>query len=162
MTLRDKGKAGKNINLSGGDKSAAKVYDLSSSEFSLPFFHYFTIPKNTAITSPLTYEMTLPIGMIKKLWVEFPRGCAGLVGVRLFRGVQQIFPLPADVWLKTDNALMPFSFTHVVKSEPFKITITGYNNDDTYDHTIWFAFEMSGLKKDLPSDMQAFIEALQV
>lgn len=145
-----------------GGKVAASVQDnLSNSDFSIPFFHYLTISKSTPITTPLTYIMPLPIGRINKLWVEFPRGCSGLVGIQIHRGIRQIFPLPDDVWLRSDNVVIPFAFSHVIKNEPYEVIIKGYNLDDTFQHTIWIGLEMSGNKSDLTPSMLAFLNTLQ-
>ena len=144
----------------GGNTVARVDVDLSSPSFSVPIFHYLTIPKSTAINAPVTYTLNLPIGRINKLWVEFPRGCVGLVGFMVVRGVRQIFPLPEDVWLKSDNYVFGFAFTHVINSEPYEVVLKGYNIDDSYDHTIWVAFEMSGNKSALTPAMMQFLNTL--
>lgn len=141
-------------------KGVAVSYDLSKPDFSIPFFHYLTIPKNTSRAVPLTYDMKLPLGMIYRLWVEFPKGCSGLVGFRMERATIQIFPLPDGVWLRSDNSVMSFGFTHPIRSEPHEVKLYGYNLDDTYDHTIWVGLEMRGFAKDMPPELQSFIKTL--
>lgn len=149
-----------NVN-TGGKQVASVNADLSSTDFSVPFFHYLTIPKNTAIASPLSYTMSLPIGMINKLWVEFPRGCSGLAGLQVYRGIRQIFPLPDGIWLRSDNAVLNFAFSHSIQNEPYEVVLKGYNLDDTYPHTIWVGFEMSGNRSALTPAMLAFLNTLQ-
>lgn len=144
--------------ISSGDTLAT---GLASPDYHLPFFHYLTIPKNTTQSAYLSYTLVLPIGKVNKLWLEFPKGCAGLAGIQLFRSVQQIFPLPAGNWLRSDNSVLNFAFTHEIMNEPYEIEIRGYNLDDTYQHTIWIGLEMSGLAGDLPPQLQSFFEALK-
>lgn len=140
---------------------AGTVFDLSRADFNIPFFHYLTIPVNTAIENPLIYTMSLPLGMVKRLWVEFPKGCAGLAGVKIIRGVRQIFPLPDGVWLRSDNSVLNFAFSHAINQDPFSVDIVGYNLDDTYPHTIWFGFEMSGFEKDLSPNEKQLLDLLK-
>lgn len=132
----------------------------TSSDYALPFFAYLTTPKNTALASFQSTTLKLPTGVIKKVWVEFPKGCAGLVGFRVFRGVRQIFPLPDSVWLKSDNAVLNFAFTENILTDPFEIVLHTYNLDDTYEHTIWAGFEMVGKNADLTPQMQQLLNAL--
>lgn len=141
--------------------SGALSTGLTSPDFHLPFFHYLTIPKNTAIASYASYELTLPTGRINKIWVEFPKGCAGLVGFQMWRGEQQIFPLPSGVWLKSDNSVMNFQLTHYIDTVPYEVDLRGYNLDDTYSHTIWIGLEMSGAPSEVSAQMQSFLDTLR-
>lgn len=134
---------------------------LLSTDYALPFFHYLAIPKNTAMAAFTSYTLYLPIGQVNRLWLEFPKGCAGLAGVQIWRGPRQIFPLPDGVWLKSDNSVLNFSFTHRITTEPNNVELRGYNLDDTYNHTVWFGLEMSGLMKDLTPQMQGLIDYLK-
>ncbi len=140
---------------------AALSTALGSPDFHLPFFHYLTIPKSTTQVSYLSYNLDLPIGRINRVWVESPRGCSGLAGLQVFHGVQQIFPLPAGVWFRSDNSVLSFALTHDMTYEPFQLQLRGYNDDDTYSHTLWISFEMSGQQKDLPPQLQGLINYLK-
>lgn len=134
---------------------------LGSSDFHLPFFHYLAIPKSTAQANYLSFNLDLPIGRINRLWLEFPRGVSGLAGIQIYRGVTQIFPLPAGVWFRSDNAIFNFAFSHDMTTEPYFIELRGYNDDDTYQHTIWIGFEMSGKPSDLSPQLQGLLNYLK-
>lgn len=153
-------KRSKTTTNTSGITVASVQSDLSQPDFSIPFFHYFTIPKSTPIATPLTYTLNLPIGKINKLWIEYPKGCSGLVGFQLHRSTRQIFPQPEDIWLRSDNSVMAFAFSHAIKTEPYEVLLKGYNIDDTYEHTIWIGLEMSGFNKELTPAMQAFMKTL--
>jgi hypothetical protein len=84
-----------------------------------------------------------------------------LVGVKIIRRVYQIFPLPEGVWFRSNDLTANFAFTHSLHNEPFEVVLRGYNQDDTYDHTIWFAFEMTGLTEDLPPQLQGLVNYLK-
>lgn len=144
-----------------GTSSPDAANDLSQAGYALPFFHYLTIPKNTPIATPTTFTLQLPIGMIYRTWIEFPKGCSGLAGVQVWRAVRQVFPLPENTWLRSDNSVLNFAFTHPINTEPYEIILKGYNLDDTYEHTVWVGFEMKGLQKDLSPNLLGLIEFLK-
>lgn len=149
------------VSTSGNGTKAASQTALANPEFRLPFFYYLTVPKSTTQTSPLIVEFNLPIGIINRLWLEFPRGVSGLAGVQIYRGVTQVFPLPAGVWFRSDNAVFNFAFSHDMTTEPYFIELRGYNDDDTYQHTIWIGFEMSGKPSDLSPQLQGLLNYLK-
>jgi hypothetical protein len=142
-------------------ESATLLTGLANSDFYLPFFHYLAIPKNTVIASYISYTLPLPISQIHRLWIEYPKGCAGLVGFQLWRGVDQIFPLPPGVWLRSDGFTLNFAFSHWIDKEPYEVQLRGYNLDDTYNHTLWIGLELRGLPGELSTEMQSFLEALK-
>jgi len=148
--------------LQSGGKTPAALTGLSAEvDFSLPFQHRLTVPKNTAIATPYEYVMPLPIGRIQKLWVEMPAGCQGLVGLQVWRRVYQIFPLPEGQWFISDDTMVNFAFTHSVHNEPYEVILKAYNLDDTYQHQPWIAFEMTGLKNDLPPELAGLVDYLK-
>jgi len=142
-------------------KTTALRTALGSVDFYLPFFHYLAIPKNTTRTAYVSYTLPLPISQSERLWVEFPEGCKGLAGLQLWRGVDQIFPLPAGVWLRSDDAVINFRFSHLIDKEPYEIELRGYNDDDTYQHTLWIGIELHGLERDIPPMLQQFIDVVK-
>lgn len=148
-------------NKGGAGNSPALVGDLSSAEYALPFFYYFTLAKNILSSSPTRVNFNLPIGVIQRIWVEFPRGCSGQVGLSIWRGTNQIFPLPEGAWIRSDNAVMSFAFTHDMRTDPLFVELRGYNEDDTYQHTPWVAFEMRGHARDVSPALQGLIDYLK-
>lgn len=134
---------------------------LGSSDFYLPFMHRFAVPKNTAKTAYTSYTLPIPASQVERIWVEFPRGCAGLVGFQLWRGVEQVFPNPAGNWLISDGYTLNFRLSHVIDREPYEVELRGYNTDDTYQHTIWVMIELRGLDDETSPQLQSFLQALK-
>lgn len=150
----------KGLKGSGRENAPGPIADLTDPNFALPFVYYMTVPKNTAIASPLTYDIVLPKGRITRVWSEFPKGCSGLAGLQLYRGPEQIFPLPKNIWLKSDNAVIPLAFSHLIITEPFNVTMRCYNLDDTYQHVIGLIIEMRGLQGAVSDQMQGLMDFL--
>ena len=133
---------------------------LSSFDFFLPFFQYMDLPKGTSEEGYFAFSLNLPAGVIRKIWAEFPNGCMGLVGVQLWRGPRQIFPLPEGVWLRSNDSVLNFAFSEIIDREPFTVELRAYNLDDTYNHTVWIGLEMSGPKAALSQNAQAFLSLM--
>lgn len=136
-------------------------FGMKGRDYSLPFHLVMSTPKNTAIASYMSTSITLPVGRINKLWVEFPKGCAGLTGFQIWRGARQIFPIPEGVWFTGDNIFIPLSFTHILFSEPLQITGRSYNLDDTYSHKMTVIMEMSGIQDEIPAGLSSFLDTLK-
>lgn len=143
---------------SGGD---ALNTALADENFYLPFSQYLTISTNVTQTIYQSGTLTLPVSQSERLWIEFPKGCAGLVGFQLWHGVEQIFPLPAGNWFKSDGFVFNFRLSHLWNKEPYSVEARAYNLDDTYSHTIWYSLELRGIPKGISKTMQSFLKTLQ-
>ena len=102
-------------------------------------FH-LTIPANTSKEDPQTLDVELPVGVIHKIDIVFPPGCCGLAGVAVFHGLHQVWPSYSDEWFSTDGETISFEEFYEVKPGFTTFTLKGYNEDDTYQHTIIFRF----------------------
>lgn len=95
-----------------------------------------TIPKNTAAASPYSEVINPGEGIVTRVWVRFPRGCAGLVGVRLLDRSSQFAPLPAPGWLVADGETIDWVENRRLMGGPWVVTVEGYNTDTIYPHTL--------------------------
>ena len=161
MQSRQSSKAGLAKSKSVVNTGDALTTGLGDENFYLPVFQYLSIPKNTAILDYVSIELVVPVSMSEKIWIEFPSGCAGLVGVQLWHGTEQIFPLPSGVWFKSNGFVFGFRLTHLFDRDPFTIQIRGYNLDDTYQHTVWISIELHGLPKAINDNMKSFLNTLK-
>lgn len=134
---------------------------MEGKDYFLPFHLVMTTPKNTTQSAPLETSITLPVGRINAIWIEFPKGCCGLAGFQLWRGARQIFPVTQGIWQIGDNIFIRLKFTQILFSEPLQIIGKSYNNDDTFQHRMTVIMEMSGNKEDLPANFQSFMETLR-
>jgi hypothetical protein len=130
-------------------------------DYFLPFHLVMDTPKNTTQIGYLSTIISLPVGRINDIWVEFPKGCAGLCGFQLWRGARQIFPVTQGIWQTGDNIFIKMRFTHVLTSEPLQIVGRSYNLDDTYKHKMNVIMEMSGNESDVPPGLNSFLDTLR-
>ena len=146
---------------SGGSELAPSAdMGMTARDYSLPFMLNITTVKNTAIASYLETKIILPIGRINRIWIEFPKGCAGLVGFQIWRNPNQIFPIPPGQWMLGDNFIIPLSFTHIIYTHPYELVVRSYNLDDTYNHRIMLIIEMSGLHSPIPDALGQFLQTI--
>lgn len=96
----------------------------------------FTIPANTPQASPHIEDIKLTRGVIHRVEIGFPRGCAGLAHLQIKRSVHQVWPTNPQGSFKTDGYTIAFNEFHKFFSEPYTLTLVGWNLDDTYPHTL--------------------------
>ena len=75
-------------------------------------------------------------GVISTVWITFPKGCAGLVKMRIYHEGHPFLPVNADNYLRGDNYTFVFPIMYEITEEPMILTVEIWNEDDTYDHTI--------------------------
>ena len=97
---------------------------------------HLTIPANTTETAPTRASFKISKGIIYHAWVIFPSGCAGLTKVRVYHEGHPILPVNASDYLKADDYVYDIPLFFEVEDEPYNITFEGWNEDDTYSHTI--------------------------
>jgi hypothetical protein len=103
----------------------------------------FTIPKGTPKESPLHQVLPITRGLIHRVELQFPAGCAGLVGVVVSDGGFQLWPSTLGNWFITDNWVIAFDEMYLKTNPPFQLDFWGYNLDTDYDHTIYARFGLA-------------------
>lgn len=102
-----------------------------------------TVPANTAGTTPYEEELRLTDGVITRVEVEFPAGCAGLAHSYARMALHQVFPTNPDGNLASDDHVIVWNDYEDLDADPRTLTIGGWNLDDTYDHTITWRVELT-------------------
>ena len=99
-----------------------------------------TIPANTTERALKKDTVKLTHGIIHRVEVEFPSGCGGLVHVKVLQALHQAFPTNPEGNFSSDGYTISFRDHYKLLSEPYQLTLSGWNEDDTYPHTITFRF----------------------
>jgi len=79
-------------------------------------------------------------GVISDVWITFPAGCAGLVKLRVYHEGHPFLPVNQDNYLRGDNYTFRFPVMFEILEEPMILTVEGWNEDATYNHTIDIMF----------------------
>jgi len=97
---------------------------------------HITLPSGKTEAEITRENFNINKGWIYRAWIIFPPGCAGLVKVRVEHQGHPIIPVNKSDYIKADNYTFEIPMFFEIKDEPFLITFEGWNEDDTYDHTI--------------------------
>jgi len=95
-----------------------------------------TIPAGTSATTPYTKKLSLTIGVITRIAVKFPRGCHGLVRVRLDRFKFQLLPLSAGEWVTGDEEAVTSEECFEIRETPAELVFSGCSPGTNYDHVV--------------------------
>jgi hypothetical protein len=103
----------------------------------VPFEQKIDVPANTPQTAPVSQDIVLCKGFVSRVWVRFPQGPVGLLHVALYDGSTQLWPGAAGQWFTGDNEIVEFDTEYDVPQSggSYKLTIRGWNEDDTYAHS---------------------------
>ena len=104
-----------------------------------------TIPANTAEASPATMDAPLAPGTVVRVDVQFPTGCVGLVHVQIWSGEHQVWPGNLDGDISAEGLVVSWPEDYDLEDEPFTLVLRGWNDDDTFPHTITFRFAIISL-----------------
>lgn len=118
-----------------------------------------TIPANTAAAAPTEQQVKLTHGIIHRVEIGFPAGCAGLVHLQIYEGGHQVWPTNKDGSFNTDNYTIPINDFYELFRRPHTLTLSGWNLDDTYGHTLEVRFGILPARVLLPEE--TFIAAFK-
>lgn len=95
------------------------------------------VPKNTTAAAPLETVEKIALGMIIKVEVQFPAGCAGLAHCKILHQESQVWPTPPSTSFASDNHTITIEENYEITAEPYHLKLVCWNLDDTYDHTLY-------------------------
>ena len=116
-----------------------------------------TIPKNTSAAAPVSTVIYIHPGTVKQIEIIFPHGCVGLVHAQLFYESSQVWPSNINSDFAGDDVRIVFNEDYEIKSTPFEIGVKGWNEDDTYPHTVTVRLQITTAEKTLLAVLQSFI-----
>lgn len=104
-----------------------------------------TIPANTTSAAPTEEVVEISPGRVVAVEIQFPRGCFALVHVAILQELHQLWPSNPDGDIAAEWANIHFEEDHLIDQEPYQLTLRGWNEDDTFPHTITFRFNIMPL-----------------
>jgi len=97
---------------------------------------HITIPANTTEANATKTRFKVNQGVIYRVWINFPPGCAGLARLRIFHEGHPFLPVDDDAYINGNDYVYEYPVMYEIKEAPEEITIEAWNLDDTYDHTL--------------------------
>jgi len=101
------------------------------------YFTKLTIPANTPEDQPAVTTVEVEGEVLDELAYLIPPGWSALAYFSLFYGIKQIYPYEAGTWVTGDNLYRQVPIKWRLPESPCKLTLKGYNEDDTYPHTVY-------------------------
>lgn len=101
----------------------------------MQFTYPIEVEPDTTESSPERLQIKLCVGILKKVSVYFPWGCAGLVGVRIMHYEHQLYPTNPDEWFTGNEIFIEYESEYLIVEGPNEFKIEAYNEDDFYTHT---------------------------
>lgn len=101
----------------------------------MQFTYPVEVEPDTAESDPERLQIKLCIGVLRKVGVYFPWGCAGLVGVRILHYEHQLYPTNLDEWFTGNEIFIEFESEYMILEGPNEFKVEAYSEDDFYTHT---------------------------
>lgn len=111
------------------------------------FEYPLTVPYGTPAAKPETLEALLCAGTVTRVSVQFPAGCAGMVGVSIWRHDHQVWPVNLDEGIAAEDHVVEFPVSYDLDDEPFAFTLKAWSPGTTYPHVITFRFALLSLEE---------------
>jgi hypothetical protein len=89
--------------------------------------------------------------VIHTIWIAFPPGCAGLVKIKIYHEGHPFVPSQKTEYIIGDNYTFQIPVFYEILGAPEQITVEGWNEDDTFNHTISFYFLILNKKYLMPA-----------
>jgi len=116
-----------------------------------------TVPANTSQNSPVQSSVHLTAGLLSQVRVIFPPGPADLVHIMVRVGQFQIVPANPEGDLNGDDVLVVSELEYDLTDGPYDLTLLGWSEDDTFDHTVTVQIDMQPASSD---DWGSFLQQL--
>lgn len=95
-----------------------------------------TTAAGVAEDNPDQAVLKVTSGLVYRIEVDFPPGCAGLHHCVITDGGYQVWPSTPGDTFHADAQVIAFDDTYLKTIQPFQFDVWTYNLDDTYGHGV--------------------------
>jgi hypothetical protein len=108
-----------------------------------------TILPNTTEVIPVTETLNVHPGILKRVQIVFPPGCCGLAHLQVKYLDRIVYPANINSDISGDGESIEFEEDIILNDVPFEFTLVGWNEDDTYPHTIIVRMQILSEEQDI-------------
>jgi hypothetical protein len=101
------------------------------------YWHGLVIPTQTPLAEPVREELGVCPGVVKHVWVFFPKGHAGYTHLRILRSEHQVWPTNPGGWYLGDGTVIGFTENYLLDDVPYGFILEGYNTSIDHAHTVY-------------------------
>lgn len=116
-----------------------------------------TIPVGTTQTAPAQLEARLVRGVLKRIEIFFPPGCASLVKTIIRDGLHQIAPANPNGSFNADGSTIQFEMNYRLEASAHLLMCEAWSSLCKYDHVLIYRFDVT---PDGEDDNQALLQYL--
>jgi hypothetical protein len=98
-------------------------------------FPILALKNTTALTKQRT-DINLKKGVIHKVEIQFPIGCAELAHMQIYDNLSQLWPSNEGQSFASDGHVIAIKDSHVIDTAPFSLIVYVWNESEDYDHRI--------------------------
>lgn len=95
-----------------------------------------TLPAGGSSGSLTSAEVKYPPGIVRRVIVIVPDGCADLVRLHIRKNIHKLWPLNEDGYFRGNDARYEIEEELELTDPPHELVLEGWNEDDTYEHTL--------------------------
>lgn len=95
------------------------------------------------------YEVEIEGDIITRVRLHFPPGPQGLLHVRFFQGIKQIFPQPEESYFSGDDEVIEWDEFYELAEHKSTIRVVLENEDDTYEHQVIVTLVVQDRQKEV-------------
>lgn len=111
---------------------------------------------NTARSAPMSSQIDIVEGVVKRVWVRWRWGSADLAGCSIFREGFQLWPTTGGKWFHSSIHETVFDEMYLVADEPLHFIVRSFNEDDSFPHKLWVGFSV--LRPKYTEGLMEFME----
>ena len=105
-----------------------------------------TVPVTATKEAPIKLDCMLKYGILRKVFMSYPAGVHRVTKLFIYRWERQIFPANPDSLITSDDFTVIFEEYLPIIEIPYNLTIFGYNEGGSYEHTIRCGFTLLPIK----------------
>lgn len=118
------------------------------------------LPSNVA-ANPVIVPVHLAAGTLTDVDIVFPPGCARLVNIQIYHGVNQILPTTPETYYAEDSRSVHANEHLVFDTGSNLFYVVGWNVGAAYRHRVNVYFDVRGVEElDLPETLMMMTEVL--
>lgn len=108
----------------------------------MDYWGSIAVPAETALADPERVIVPVCPGIVKRVWLFFPKGHAGTTKIRVLRFEHQVWPSNPDEWYLGDGTIIDIEENYPLTIYPFELILEGYNISTTKQHTAYVRFNI--------------------
>ena len=123
------------------------------------YLYEISIPANTSFYSPSVTDLALSPGILTRLTLGFPPGCAALLRVQILQDERVIYPSNSDNSYGWDDIFFVLEpFLVIPEDYRMALAVRAWNDDTLFSHSLLVNINVVGLDTQVQGlfDLQKF------